>query len=107
MVIVKDINFTAKYEDGTRWTMVLSDFLAYLSQEYGYTIDEYNLMYSNWSMKVDRLCPLVDKRNKVAANLLSYYADGEIKQRKQAEEMRKEAKETFEALIKGLANGTE
>lgn len=97
-----EIKFEGNYPDETRWTVILAGFLKYLSLKYGYTIDEYNLMYSNWSMKIDRLAPLVDERNAVATTLFKFYIDGEMREREQADKYREEAKAAHKALIEDL-----
>lgn len=97
-----EIKFKKKYEEDTPWSVVLMDFLAILSKQYGYTIDEYFLQTMPERVKIDLLSPLVDAHNKAALELYTNYAHMYFHNSKIADKQRQQAIETHEVLNKHM-----
>jgi hypothetical protein len=53
-------SITVSYNDNSRWSEVVSQFLVELSKAYGYPIDEYSLIPFVWEVRQDRLGKLID-----------------------------------------------
>jgi hypothetical protein len=54
------IVFKKDYKDDTRWPAIVLDFLAELSTQYGYTIDEYDMLAMVWQARQERLGALLN-----------------------------------------------
>lgn len=102
------IKFEKKYEDGTNWSVIVTDFLQYLSEKYGYEIDEYSMLRMVNSAKMDRLSEVAwgvkkgrgraEEVNTKAAEMFSYFAQKDVEMWKLANELQKEWEQVAQAI---------
>lgn len=97
---MKSIKFNKKYDEGTRWSQVVSDFIAVLSKSYGYQVDEFDLISMVWQSRIDMLAPLVDKDNAVANGLFNHVVRCSLSMQEDASQLRQESKELLNVLNK-------
>lgn len=94
------INFKRKYEDdGVRWSVVLVDFLTYLSKKYGYTIDAFDLQALPEMIQQDRLAELVNSKHSIEANrAFTSQVVTTMRAKQRANSYRKVKKECWKAM---------
>ena len=58
---IKTLDFKCEYAEGSRWTEILISFLDALGKEFGYSLDEYDLLGIVWEARVDKLGKLLNE----------------------------------------------
>ena len=94
-----EISFNQKYPDGTRWPLVLLDFLEALSKAYEYPIDEFDLYAIIWDARLERLTPLLET-NEVARRLFKECMHYQLERQMEGSRLRQEAKQAYSIFIK-------
>lgn len=96
---MKKIQFKKDYEDDARWTEILSDFLEYLSKKYGYTIDEYSLYSIIWSIRINKLSPLLKDDSGPVHNYFNHCVNMSVKCHKIGDKLREDYRNMLQILM--------
>lgn len=95
------IEFNKEYDEDTRWTKILLEFLDHLGEQYypESGLDEYDLLGIIWEARLDKLGDLVNEGNTPALSMFDEVAKKSFAWKATGNRLREEYRETLETLI--------